>query len=348
MNIRQRTDAFIKLGLEINEFITNTEQKRKKHFLAKVLENQEKGNPWFTHENLISALAGIAFMLNENLLYSWIQSYPRLENKEDKTTIAIIMAGNIPAVGFHDFLCTLLSGNRALIRLSSRDDKLIPALADMLIEIEPLFSRRIKFTRDPLKGFNKIIATGSSNTGRYFDFYFGEYPHIIRKNRSSIAVLTGKESPEDFAGLYDDAFRYFGMGCRNVSKIYIPHDFNVSAFQKNHGKWHQLILHSKYNNNYLYNRSIMNIENERFIDCSFFLLQENKSLNPPLSVIYYELYSDLNSLKQSIEGHANEIQCIVSNKAFFGKTTSFGKTQSPGPADYADNMDIMDFLLESA
>lgn len=256
------------------------------------------------------------------------------------------MAGNIPAVGFHDFLSVLMSGHKLIARLSSDDDKLLPAIADILVAIEPEFEELITFEGGKLNGFDAVIATGSDNTARYFEYYFGKYPHVIRKNRNGVAVLNGDESKEDLNCLADDIFLYFGLGCRNVSRIFVPlkYDFQklLSVIEKRNG----ILENSKYFNNYEYNKAIYLINKTGHFDSANLLLVQNEQIASPVSVLNYEYYSDLHLLEKTLEAREMEIQCVVSNEGRLKKVIPFGSTQQPKLWDYADGVDTMRFLLK--
>jgi hypothetical protein len=254
------------------------------------------------------------------------------------------MAGNIPLVGFHDFLSVLISGNKALVKLSSNDTILLPYLTKVLFSIEPEFEDLIEFTDEKFIDFDGVIATGSNNTARYFEYYFGKYPNIIRKNRNSVAVLTGNESTEQLELLANDIFRYFGLGCRNVSKIYIPEDYNFDPFFKAMYSWRHVINQNKYMNNYDYNKAVYLMSNIPLLDNEFMLLKEDKSLSSPISILYYEYYSSMEELTSLIEVSREQIQCVVSECGMPGEVP-FGTTQSPSLWDYADGVDTMEFLL---
>ena len=225
------------------------------------------------------------------------------------------MAGNIPLVGFHDFLTTVLSGHKAVIKLSSDDSNLMPLLLEVLTTIDPQFSNYFEIV-DRLNSVDAVIATGSNNSARYFEHYFGKYPHIIRKNRTSLAVLTGDETKEDLEKLGSDMFLYFGLGCRNVSKIYLPHTFDINR-----------------------------IFEEPLLENGFVLFREAKEINSPVAVMLYERYSDLKELKQTINAMRSEIQCVVTNAESFIGAVPFGKAQHPDLWDYADGVDTLEFLL---
>jgi hypothetical protein len=255
------------------------------------------------------------------------------------------MAGNIPMVGLHDLICVLASGNHALIRLSSSDGILIPAVLKVLCNINPEFENKFSFVEGPLKNFDAIIATGSNNSSRYFDYYFGKYPHIIRKNRNGVAVLTGHETENDFKKLADDIFMYFGMGCRNVSKLYVPEGYNTEDIFQYFNDYSFLADLHKYRNNYDYQKSILLINRVKHLDNGFLLLKEDKSIMSPISVIHTETYHSAESLNHELQSKKDQIQCTVSTSRDIDSSIPPGRSQFPELWDYADGVDTLRFLL---
>jgi hypothetical protein len=247
-------------------------------------------------------------------------------------------------VGFHDFLSVLITGNKVLVKASSNDQHLIAFLANYLISIEPKLSYYISFTDGKLENFDAIIATGSNNTARYFEFYFKDKPSIIRKNRNSVAVLNGNESHEDLVNLGEDIFRYFGLGCRNVSKLFVPKDYNFDAFFKAIYEYKDVIFYEKYSNNYDYNKAVFLMSNFKLLDNEFLTLKEDTSYASPISSVFYEYYEDMADLQKRLESESDHIQCIVSNN-LIPNSISFGQTQQPKLWDYADNVDTLQFLI---
>jgi hypothetical protein len=341
-HIEKRIKGFATLGSEIKnivkEMMLNSNEKYKELLLT-VINN----NPWFTANNVIQALEAITIMLEEQDLNNWMSQYD-FEKEVNPKTIGVIMAGNIPAVGFHDALCVLISGNKLIAKLSSQDAILLPFIFNELIQIDNDFKDKIEFTTGQLKNIDAIIATGSNNTGRYFEYYFSKYPNIIRKNRTSVAIISGNESENELSSLLQDALSYFGLGCRNVSKIYIPIDWNPAQLLDVSLKYSDLKNHSKYFNNYEYNKAIYLINGIDHLDTGFLLLKEDTDLHAPIGVIYYEKYQDITALKYKLANEASTLQCIVSG-AFSGiSSISFGNSQSPSLTDYADGIDTMEFL----
>ncbi|MEQ7802330.1 acyl-CoA reductase [Pedobacter sp. ASV1-7] len=299
-------------------------------------------NAWFTAEEVNRALNSLHNMLNQHDLEIWFKD---INVTKTPKKVGLILAGNIPMVGFHDVIAVLATGNIALIKLSSTDDKLVPALLQALVKFEPLLADRIIYV-ERLKDFDAVIATGSNNTARYFDFYFGKGPNIIRKNRNSVAVITGNETKEELEQLGHDVFDYFGLGCRNVSKLYIPEDYDIKNFFEPIEKFNDIINHFKYNNNYDYNKSIYLVNLKHHYDNGFLLLTEGDSLSSPLSVLYYETYTNINQVEEILKSKADDIQCVVSKAPLKLKTPvlGFGQSQNPKLWDYADNVNTIDFL----
>lgn len=350
MNLQQRIDAFVKLGDFLSQFnATKIQQKDTVLFndlffdtFKHQLKLAQEHNVWFNQDNLLFAISGWAKSLTESNLNQWLEQYNF--NNESLKTIAIIMAGNIPLVGFHDFLSVLISGHCVLVKQSSNDKHLLPILAKYLEYVEPEFKGRITFTDEKLNNFDAVIATGSNNTARYFEYYFKDKPAIIRKNRNSIAVLTGNESMEELEGLADDIFRYFGLGCRSVSKLFIPKDYQFDNFFQAMYKWHEVIHDQKYANNYDYNKAVYLMSEFDMLENGFLMIKEDVSFASPIATVFYEYYNDIVELKTTLNSKKEQIQCIVS-KGFINNEIVFGDTQNPKLWDYADNVDTIDFLL---
>ncbi len=336
MQLNQRINAFVDLGKFLGKIESENE-------FESILRKAEAENGWFTQENIKFALKNWGDALSKENLQRWISKY-KIEDIEPKT-VAIIMAGNIPLVGFHDFLSVLISGNKVLAKLSSNDKTLLPFLSEYLISVEPEFKNYIEFTDGKLENFDAIIATGSNNTARYFEYYFGKYPNIIRKNRNSAAILTGNETEEELKNLADDIFTYFGLGCRNVSKLYIPENYDFEAFFKGMFSWKEIIHNHKYINNYDYNKAVYLMDSFPLLDNEFMLLKEDTAFSSPISVVFYEKYNSLEDLSKELEEQSENIQCIVS-KAGINNEIPFGKAQNPELWDYADGIDTIEFLLK--
>lgn len=345
MTLKQREQAFVQLGLFINRHFSNQWLPKEERFhndLLKLTSIAFSYNGWFTPENITQALKGLALMLDEKSVGDFSKGIT--EPKEPKT-VAVIMAGNIPAVGFHDMLCVLLSGHNILIKVSSDDPAFIPFLAGMLIYFEKEFASKINFSEGKLVDFNAVIATGSDNTAKHFEYYFGKYPNIIRKNRSSIAILNGKETKEELTRLGKDIFDYYGLGCRNVSKVYVPEGYEFDSLFEAIYDYKYVIDNKKYNNNYEYNRAIYLLDLIPFLDNNFLMIKESADLHAPTSVLFYETYTNQESVVEKIKAISENLQCIVTNFEIEGlKTIALGCTQEPGIFDFADNVNTIEFL----
>ena len=304
--------------------------------LILLVKKQFHLNGWFTNEDVNSALKALGNQLTEDQLSTWLERYSFTTHPKN---VAIIMAGNIPLVGFHDFLCVLMSGNTAICKLSSDDKTLLPALGSILIQFLPELKDRIVFTTGRIAQMDAVIATGSNNTLLYFEQYFGKYPHIFRKNRTSLAVISGNETKEDFDALGHDIFNYFGLGCRNVSHLLFPKEFNLNRFFEGIINHSEVANHNKYANNYDYNKAIYLMNNIPMLDNNFVLLMESKELFSPLSIVHYQYYSDQEELEAYLELQKENLQAIVG-----ANYIPFGQAQCPGLSDYADGIDTLTFL----
>jgi len=331
MNIQQRINAFNQLGQKINSLSPKE--------LEEITHKAQSANPWFTPEMVQKAFSGIGFMLSEGKIDKWLDNYELKDEKIPKI-VGIIMAGNIPLVGFHDLICTLLSGNFAAVKPSSEDHFLTQLMIDWITEIEQGFKKNIE-VRDKLTQIDALIATGSDNTARYFEYYFREIPKIIRKNRTSIAILDGTESKEDLEKLGDDIFSYFGLGCRNVSKIFTPIGYDLSTVFPHFESYQEIINHHKYRNNYDYYKSIFLVNKTPHLDTGFLLTTSTDDLVSPLSVLYHQEYASKDSLEDALKSWSEKIQCIVGNVHI-----PFGKAQMPELWDYSDNIDVISFLTK--
>jgi hypothetical protein len=300
-------------------------------------------NAWFTEETIKDSFEGIITFLDANKLKSWISGYSFPD--ETKKNIGVIMAGNIPLVGFHDFLCVLMSGHRFIGKLSSDDPFLLPVFANVLKEFDSNLAEMMHFSSGKLSGFDAIIATGSDNSARYFEFYFGKYPNIIRRNRNSLAILEGDESLEDFQKLAIDIFSYFGLGCRSVSSVLIPSGFEPWKLFEGFTAFKKLLNHTKYFNNYEFNKAIYLVNNDLHYDNGFLLMKEDKRISSPVAVLNFQFYDNIEALKVFMELHNPEIQCIVSKNGKWPFSVNFGEAQKPLIKDFADNIDTLDFLL---
>ncbi|WP_163411117.1 acyl-CoA reductase [Flavobacterium ajazii] len=311
-----------------------------------LIELSQSHNGWYTPEQVHFAIKSWAEALTEENIDKWLSNYSAefSQNNKKEKTVALILAGNIPLVGFHDFLSVLITGNKALIKTSSNDQHLLPFLAKYLIFADKSLKDKIVFTEGKLENFDAVIATGSNNTARYFEYYFKDKPSIIRKNRNSVAVLNGQETKEDLEGLGEDIFRYFGLGCRNVSKLFVPKDYKFDDFFQAMFKYQDVIHYEKYANNYDYNKAVFLMSNFKLLDNGFLTIKEDSSYASPISSVFYEFYENIEDLQNRLEADSDQIQCIVSNN-LIKNSISFGKTQTPQLWDYADNIDTISFLL---
>jgi hypothetical protein len=314
--------------------------------LADAMKQACDFNPWFIPRFVSHAFRAWSHALEEDKIRKWYERYGLPETlPAQRKKIALVMAGNIPMVGFHDLLCVLASGNHALVKLSSSDDKLIPALARILGELDPGFQERIDFVSDRLTDFDAIIATGSNNTSRYFEYYFGKYPHIIRRNRNGVAVIRGNENDQELEGLADDIFLYFGLGCRSVSKFYIPEGYDIKRIFPVFEKYAFLADLHKYRNNYDYQKSLFLINGTPHYDNGFLLIREDTSLISPVSVLNTEFYASMDALSVELLSRRDQIQCMVSADDNIPDAVRPGLSQLPELWDYADGVDTMEFLL---
>ncbi|WP_421830875.1 acyl-CoA reductase [Larkinella sp.] len=336
MNLSERIATFVQLGNFLKEAQNTSE-------LPEIAEKAYYSNHWFTPENSLKALLAIVDeYLNEEKLLAWIKGYN--VTTETPKNVGVVMAGNIPAVGFHDLLCVLLSGHHLLAKLSTPDFVLINYLIQKIIEINPKFADRIQVI-ERLNQADAFIATGSSNSARYFEYYFSKKPHIIRRNRSSVAILTGEETTGDLDKLGHDALDYFGLGCRNVSTLFVPEHYDFIPFlQRLDPLAFQFTSHHKYNNNYDYNKSIYLINGVPHFDNGFLLITENEGLVSPISTLYYQTYADQETLTGKLNALSDRIQCVASKDGFYPASVPLGHTQRPGLSDYADGVDTMAFL----
>ena len=357
MTIEERREKFEILGKFIGQFKIEGVEKEVGipgndiffDQLKKRIEAAVHVNGWFNLENILFALEQWSDALSRDNLEKWLEPY-NFDQREPKT-IAVIMAGNIPLVGFHDFLSGLVSGHRILVKQSSNDNYLLPLIAEYLVFIAPEWKENIKFLDGTATGvskmtnFDAVIATGSNNTARYFEYYFREKPSIIRKNRNSVAVLTGQESSEELTALGEDIFRYYGLGCRNVSKLYVPEDYDFKAFFEAMYPWKDIINQSKYANNYDYNKAVYLMSNFQLLENGFLMLKEDKSFGSPIATLFYERFSSFSLLREELQNKQEKIQCIV-GKDLFENEVEFGQTQHPNLWDYADNVDTLHFLTQ--
>lgn len=333
MNLSIRISAFSSLGDYLRDMGSNARKT-----LAEKARNE---NPWFTEDNVMLALKGVETLLDRNKLSDWAGQYS--PEPPEPRTIGLATAGNIPLVGFHDFLCVLISGHRLKAKLSSQDSVLLKFLLARLVEIEPRFADRVSL-EDMVKNVQAMIATGSDNTARYFEYYFRNIPHLIRKNRASCAVIQGEEPVEELELLGRDVFAYFGLGCRNVSKVFVPEEFELSRLFESWQSFAPVIHHNKYANNYDYQKTLLLINHEPFLENEFILLRESKNLVSPIGVMFFEKYQTQPEVREKIRVQEEKLQVIVSARGWYPSSVPFGKAQMPELGDYADHVDTMKFL----
>jgi len=350
MSLDNRINAFIKLGEFLSQFSSENIQKKEdiqhNDLFFETFKNQIKlakeHNGWFTKDNISLTFNEWSNALTNSDINTWIEKYHININKPKR--VAVIMAGNIPLVGFHDFISVLISGHHVIVKQSSNDKQLLPFIAKYLEYIEPEFKGKITFTEGKLENFDAVIATGSDNTARYFEYYFKDKPSIIRQNRNSVAILTNNESEEQLKMLSEDIFRYYGLGCRNVSKLFVPKGYDFDVFFNAIHHWHPIINGAKYANNYDYNKAVYLMSEFDILENGFLMIKEDSNYSSPIATLFYEYYENIEHLNDILELNKDKIQCIVS-KELTKNEIAFGQTQKPKLWDYADNIDTIDFLL---
>ena len=337
MELSKRLKAFEKLGQIF--------RKISEYPAAPFLLETGELNPWFTEVFIRKALAALARNLEKKSLQKWISHYPELEKPYIPKRIAVIMAGNIPLVGFTDMLSVLISGNIFIGKSSSKDGDLHKIVADLLISIEPAFKDSVFISEKSSKNVDALIATGSDNSARYFEYHYRDIPRLIRKNRNSIAILDGNETREELQALAKDVFEYFGLGCRNVSKVLIPENYPLENLIEAWEGYKWLMNHQQYRNNYRHSRAILQTGGTPFFDSGFCLFEENHGLSSPIATVFFQYYSATKELPDFIQMHEDQIQCIVTRINIHNQVVKPGQTQYPDLWDYADNIDTLKFLL---
>jgi hypothetical protein len=351
MTLETKKNAFIELGKFLSQFNEGNCIKKKTVFgndlffekFTDLIQLSQSHNGWFTPEQVFFSIQSWAKALTKESLDQWLSNYDFSQIEPKK--VALILAGNIPLVGFHDFLSVLITGHTVLIKTSSNDQHLLPFMANYLIAFESGFANKIEFVEGKLENFDAVIATGSNNTARYFEYYFKDKPSIIRKNRNSIAVLNGEETAAQLTALGEDIFRYFGLGCRSISKLFVPKDYSFVPFFEAIFKYQDVIHYEKYANNYDYNKAVFLMSNFKLLDNGFLTIKEDSSYGSPISSIFYEFYENLDDLQKRLESENEQIQCITSNN-LVKNSIDFGQTQQPELWDYADNVDTLSFLIK--
>ncbi len=350
MSLAKRIESFETLGLFLSQFKESGFEDHNvalnadfKEPFEMLIKRAQETNPWFDKKQISLSLGNWSNALTKNNLSTWLSSY----NIEDKPspirTIAVIMAGNIPLVGFHDFLSVLLSGHKIQIKLSSNDCHFIPMISQFLKSHNSDFKDKIEIVEKELQKYDAVIATGSDNTSRYFDYYFGKYPNIIRHNRNSVAVLSGEESPGELKNLGDDIFQYFGLGCRNVSKIYVPRNYDFDKLFNALYDFKDLTNNQRYMNNFDYNKAVFLMsESKNMLENGFILLKEDQNFSSPIATVFYEFYDNQEELQKHLDENRDKIQCVVGSD--ISPYINFGLAQKPGLEDYADGVDTMSFI----
>jgi len=311
--------------------------------LEEVYLKSEQANPWFIRRFLEASMDAILQQfIDSDKCKKWLQAYP--ENNSQPRRVGLIMAGNIPLVGFHDLFCVLAAGHKAVIKLSDKDPWLLPFITDQWRRVYPELEDHITYV-ERLDKIDTVIATGSNNSGRYFEYYFRNYPHVFRQNRNGIAFLTGKESMMDLKNLAKDIFMFFGLGCRNVSKIYVPAGYDFSRWQEVIAEWSFLGDHNKYRNNLDYNYAIYLINSVPHMNLGHLILKEDDAIVSRIGCLHYSYYDDLSTVENELDKRRGEIQCVVSASPLaLWEHVAFGETQNPGLDQYADGVDTMQFL----
>ncbi len=344
MKIKERINAFGRLGEKFNELhALKTEE------FETLCKMSYLRNNWFTQENIDHALLAWSRELNDASINHWLSGY-EMDGPTTTKSIGVINAGNIPMVGFHDMLSVLISGHRYIGKNASDDNLLLPFVTSLLTEIEPGFTDRISFV-EKLTKFDAVIATGNNNSARYFENYFGKVPHIIRKNRSGVGVVSGNETPDDFRNLGVDIFQYYGMGCRNISKIYVPDNYDFKNFFEGVYHYNDVMQHSKYMNNFDYNNAMLLMKQIPFLTNEFLIIHEDERITSPIAVVHYEKYAGKKELNDKLDAGEEMIQCVVAiekpelKSQLKNRIVKFGEAQSPALNDYADGVDTIRFLL---
>lgn len=343
MDSHQKTiDAFVQLG---NLFNTYSASDNHNEGWLKKLDNAlviaSNRNKWFTKENLRFCIDSWGKTLTEKHISEWLDAYP-VQPKRQR--LGLVLAGNIPLVGLHDLLCGLACGYEIEVKCSSNDAILLPFILDFLTDVEHQWKGKVHFTDGKLTHFDRVIATGSSNTARYFEYYFRHVPHIVRQTRNGVAILDGSETEDDLAALCVDMLQYFGLGCRSVSHLIVPEGYSFDALFLALYKHKDIIYHNAYANNYDYNKAVYLMQEQDLLDNGFILLKKDSSLHSPIACMHYSTYETVEQALSILNEKKESIQCVVSKN--IENTLVFGQTQYPKLTDYADYIDTMHFLLK--
>ena len=316
-----------------------------------LLRMAEAQNRWFTPEFMRQAMQANGEMLQAPVLEKWISSYPGIDQPRSPKKVGLVLAGNLPMVGWHDVLSVLIAGHHAVVKCSSEDKVLIPAAIRVLEEtVGAEFDGRLAFVQGTLQDVDAVIATGSANTNRYFEYYFRDLPKILRSQRTSVAVLDGSETHSELQALGSDVFRYYGLGCRSVTKLMLPRGFNLDRLFGAWVDWGFVAQNNKYANNYDYHKAVWLLNQEQLLENGFLLMKEDEGWMSPVGTLFYEWYDDLESVSSKLNESAGQLQCVstrlpASELAENVPCVSLGQTQNPSPWDYADGVDTLNFLL---
>ena len=343
LSLNQRIQVLANLGERIQFELNHSPYNEA---FENLLNKVNQRNPWFTKESVVQSLSVWANLLESNDLNHFISRYETVlfEKKNDKVVL-LILAGNIPLVGLHDVICSFLSGSKSMIKVSSKDALLLSYLIEQIKTINSTASDYFEISETKAQGFTHVIATGSNNSARYFDHYFSKFPNIIRKNRSSLAIITQETTNTELEYLANDVFQYFGLGCRNVTQLCVPHSFDFDRLKNAFSSYATIINHNKYANNYDYHKAIALMNGDPFIDFEFILLQNKSMLKSPLGVLHYNFYENVTEVDSYIQEHRADIQCVVSSESTSFNEVNFGQTQQPKLWDFADQIDTLQFLL---
>lgn len=349
MNLSARIECISFVGEVLRAFVQQTSLDKYTEYhswIAKAVEQAEAHNPWFTNDNILFALNYWGQNLTTSNLEQWLSAYNIEQTPKKQQNILIVAAGNIPLVSFHDVISVFLSGHRALVKLSSKDKHLLTCIVRVLNHQYPETTDYFLLTEERVTTFDAVIATGSNQSLAYFESYFGKKPHIFRGHRNAVAILTGNECPSELQLLGDDVFRYFGLGCRSVSKIFVPEGYSFDMLIKAFKKWEHVFYHHHYLSNYEYQKTIYLLNKDDFIDGGFFMLKQSNEISSPIGVIFYEYFSELRILAPKISAWSSQIQCVVSKQNNDMSSIAFGTSQMPRLSDYADNIDVINFLIQ--
>ncbi len=330
--------AWTKVSEQIRMILDKSERSTFSDQWSNVCRQAEAENPWFAMDQLNQALQGISMLLDPEKLQAFANKYQNPVKGESKE-IGVIMAGNIPAAGFHDMLCVSLSNHQLSAKLSSSDKVLLPFIKSILMWADPIEGAKIRFVEN-LKDVDAVIATGSDNSARYFEYYFGKKPHIFRKNRNSVGIITGDENEYDLILLGRDIFTYFGLGCRSVSKLFVPEGYSFDSFFEAMLEYKAVMQHTRYMNNHDYQQALYLMNQETFLTNNFLIAKEDNRISSPVGVVYFEHYQNQESLQSKLESIDDKLQCMVKK----GGEINFGQAQMPRISDFADGVDTMEFL----